>query len=299
MKKIIEKSVIYAPLFFIALSSNISNASSNIQKNIFRSGCKLYSNTFKDCSFNKIDLGEYNTKKENEFDFYVNYDFNQCNLNYLNATFYSSKNFHKVISGSNKVKLTGYSISLKDPYVWDTRTNEYNSSCNFTIKNIETSLSNFTINQLNGYIKVIDEYKILLKLDNDLKSKFESLHKLINQISVYNVSFHLDAIENDLKQSLNQSDEMIWKAQIEMILFEIEQFKAYNSFHNKEDYTSIRNEITGIIKNLTIDLNTTEINNIIDQNRKKALGILNELSSYPVYNTEQYNKYNNMLNKKD
>ena len=92
---------------------------------------------------------------------------------------------------------------------------------------------------------------------------------------------------------------MIWKAQIEMILFEIEQFKAYNSFHNKEDYTSIRNEITGIIKNLTIDLNTTEINNIIDQNRKKALGILNELSSYPVYNTEQYNKYNNMLNKKD
>ena len=174
----------------------------------------------------------------------------------------------------------------------------YSSSCNFTIKSIETSLSNFTINQLNAYIKVIDEYKILLKLDKDLKSKFENLHKLVNQISVYNVSFHLDAIENDLKQSLNQSDEMIWNAQIEMILFEIEQFKAYNSFHNKEDYTSIRNEITGIIKNLTIDLNTTEINNIIDQNRKKALGILNELSSYPVYNTDQYNKYNNMINKR-
>lgn len=299
MKNIIEKSVIFAPLFLIALSSNISNASSNIKENIFKTGCKSYSNTFKECSFNKIDLGEYNTKKKNEFDFYVNYDFNQCNLNYLNATFYSSKNFHRVISGSNRIKLTGYSVSLKDPYIWDTKTNEYSSSCNFTIKNIETSLSDFTINQLNGFIKVIDEYKVLLKLNKDLKSKFENLNKLVNQISVYNVSFQLDAIENDLKQSLNQSEEMIWKAQIDMILFEIEQFKSYNSFHNKNDYISIRNEITGIIKNLMLDLETTEINNIIDHNRKKTLGILNELSSYPLYNIDQYNKYNNMLNKKD
>ena len=75
MKKIIKKSVIYAPLFLIALSSNISNASSNINTNIFSAGCILYSNNFKECSFNKIDLGEYNTKKKNEFDFYVNYDF--------------------------------------------------------------------------------------------------------------------------------------------------------------------------------------------------------------------------------
>jgi hypothetical protein len=139
-------------------------------KNIFNSNCILNSKGFKHCDFNKLKLNEYSIQKKNEFDFIVSYEFKNCDFNYLSATFYSSKNFHRVTSGSNEAKLTGYSISIKDPYISDTKTNEYNLSCQFVIKDIQASLSEFSINKINGIIHYKLEKQKAFEILNELSS---------------------------------------------------------------------------------------------------------------------------------
>lgn len=126
---------------------------------------------------------------------------------------------------------------------------------------------------------------------------FHALNTMVNQISSYNVSFQLKAIEENLKQDLNKFDDFLWKAQIEMLLFEIDQFKTYNQFHNNSDYIQIRSQITEIIKGLLLDTNAIDINEQINSNKQKAMAILNEFSSYPSYNKQQYLNYKNLLEK--
>lgn len=298
MKNIIKHiNVKYIPFFATVFFSNTGSADQSFRSNIFASECSLNSKGFNNCSFNKINLNDYSLKKKNEFDFTVSYEFKNCNFNYLNAGFYTYKNYHRITSGLNKVKLTGSSIHIKDPNVWDTKTNEYSRSCSFIIQGIQASLSSFTVNEIEGYLKLISEYKTLLQLGQNLETFFHSLNLLVNQMGSYNVSFQLKAIEDELKKGLNQYDDFLWKAQVEIILFEIEQFKSYNQFHNNDNYMELRSQITQIIKGLLLDIDSNRTNEIINSNKQEVLAILNELSSYPSYDHQQYMQYKNLLEK--
>lgn len=276
--------------------SNIEMKDLKFGENIFNSNCILENKGFKHCDFNKVNLNHYSTKKKNEYNFMIKYEFKDCNFDYLNVLISSSRNSHKIISGSNTLNLTGDSLKINDTYVWDTKTNIYSPTCSFIIQNIQVSLIPSKINELERYIKIANENKLILKINKKLKDKYESLNSLVNQINSNNIFLQSDAIEQNLKQSLSQMEDILWKSIIEMVLLDISIFKSENINYKNEEYESIKNKISKIIQGLIIEINIDETNEIVNKNTNKALDILNELSSYPDYNYEQFNKYKNLLN---
>ncbi|MBX9837344.1 MAG: hypothetical protein K2X69_03405 [Silvanigrellaceae bacterium] len=271
--------------------SNIEMKDLKFGENIFNSNCIIDNKGFKHCDFNKVNLNHYSTKKKNEFNFLIKYEFKDCNFDYLNVVISSSSNSHKIISGLNAINLTGDSLKINDTYVWDTKTNIYSPTCSFFIQDIHVSLSDFTIKYIDGFIKVMNEYKTILQLMISLKE----LQILLNQIISNNTSFQIKEIENTIKQSLNEFDNPSWKKQIKNILLEIEKFQVKNKTDNNKDYMEIKNKITEIIKDLLLESELNSINETINYNKQKALEILNEFHSFPNYNREQYDKYKNLL----
>ncbi len=201
-------------------------------ENIFNSNCILENKGFKHCDFNKVNLNHYSTKKKNEYNFMIKYEFKDCNFDHLNVVIKSSRNSHKINSGLNTLNWTGDSLKINDTYVWDTRTNIYSPTCSFFIQDIQVSLSDFTINHINGFIKVINEYKTILQLMINLKE----LQILLNQISSNITETIKDLILESELNSINETINYNKQKALE-ILNEFYSFPNYN----REQYDKYKN----------------------------------------------------------
>ncbi|WGL61030.1 hypothetical protein QEJ31_05405 [Pigmentibacter sp. JX0631] len=264
--------------------------------NLFISRCNNSSENYINCDFNNLQLGSYSIKKINEFNYNISYEYSNCNFNNLNATFYAHKNFHRVTEGKNNATLKGYSIVLNDYYPWYTKTSKYDKNCSFVINQISASLSEFSVSRLEAYINVFYEYKKLVDMYSKSYDLLKNLNDQVNKVGVYNISFQICFIENELKKNLTIYDDIFWQSNIELILLEIEQFKTLNQFYNKDEYSTFRNKITEVIKNVLIDININEIRKNMETSKLNAIKILGELKSFPQYDKKQFDYYSKKLN---
>lgn len=264
--------------------------------NLFIYRCNNSSENYINCDFNNLQIGSYSIKKLNEFNYNISYEYSNCNFNNLNATFYAQKNFHRVTKGKNNAILKGYSIVLNDYYSWHTKTSKYDKTCNLVINQISASLSEFSVSRLEAYINVFYEYKKLVDMYSKSYDLLKNLNDQVNKIGVYNISFQIGFIENELKKNLIIYDDIFWQSNIELILLEIEQFKTLNQFYNKDEYISFRSKITEVIKNVIIDININEIRKNMETSRLNAIKILDELKSFPQYDKKQFDYYSKKLN---
>ena len=187
--------------FKIALIINgliiINNANSlDVNKNLFRNSCNLIDGKFKECNFSNINLFPYSKIHSEEFLFTVNYDLKNCNFNELNLQFNTNKDFFSINRGNKSINLEGYTLKIKDTYVWDTKTNEYDNQCSLVINSIETKFSKYTKEKLNSYFKIIDENK---KFINEL----DKISNLIESLKLHIFALNIDKFESNFNEFLN------------------------------------------------------------------------------------------------
>ncbi len=284
-------------IFFVFLT-HIKALPNDLKQNLFQKHCNLIGDNFRNCSLIGINIYPFSNIYNEEMSFDIDYEFKNCNFDYLNIELYTTRNYFRINTGNKSIQLDGYTLNIRDTYEWFTNGSRYDGTCSFIIKKINTSFSIVTKVKINRYFSISNELKQSLIKFNELKNYFNDIKTDVLNIKFNPNSEYFYELKNSVAKIKEENkDSDFFNLICTLIQQEIDIANSSTPGISSEKIQEWKRNILDNINqiNQTIDIQKLTFN--LNNYKSEINKILTEGKKIPNFNMQEIEYYENELKK--